>query len=307
MQFRHLRYFVKVVEAGSFSRAAATIHVAQPALSQQIADLEARMGMSLLQRNPRGVKPTAAGEVLYREASAILRQLEHLSKLIRSATGEPEGLVSLGLVATIAPKLAGPFIEACRAALPRVTLKVADSDSESLESRVQANTLDVAVVFEDELVPHYSRTLLFRQRLYLISSDSGKTGPSSISLEEVAKLPLVLPSPPNTRRRLVERVMTAAKLSHRVVAETETLASEFSAVRFGTGHSILPIGDLSSFPHDGLAKPMLIEPALYGTCSLIASSDFPLTAAAEAVREALIKFIKDQMQKTKSPGAEWIG
>ena len=66
MQFRHLRYFVKIVEAGSFSRAAATIHVAQPALSQQIADLEDRMGVPLLQRTPRGVRPTPAGEVLYR-------------------------------------------------------------------------------------------------------------------------------------------------------------------------------------------------------------------------------------------------
>ncbi len=56
MQFRQLRYFVKIVEAGSFSRAAATIHVAQPALSQQIAELEERMGLSLLQRSARGVR-----------------------------------------------------------------------------------------------------------------------------------------------------------------------------------------------------------------------------------------------------------
>src|SRR5271156_3834684 len=61
MQLRHLRYFVKIVEAGSFSRAAATIFVAQPALSQQIAELEEQMGVSLLKRSARGVRPTAAG------------------------------------------------------------------------------------------------------------------------------------------------------------------------------------------------------------------------------------------------------
>jgi LysR family nitrogen assimilation transcriptional regulator len=72
MQLRHLRYFVKIVEAGSFSRAAATIHVAQPALSQQIAEHEEQLGISLLQRNARGVRPTAAGDVLFREASVIL-------------------------------------------------------------------------------------------------------------------------------------------------------------------------------------------------------------------------------------------
>ena len=78
MQFRQLRYFVKIVEAGSFSRAAATIHVAQPALSQQIAELEERLGLKLLQRSARGVTPTAAGEVLFREASSILHQLDQL-------------------------------------------------------------------------------------------------------------------------------------------------------------------------------------------------------------------------------------
>ncbi|MEI9899681.1 MAG: LysR family transcriptional regulator [Hyphomicrobium sp.] len=58
MQLRHLRYFVKIVEAGSFSRAATTIHVAQPALSQQIAELEERLGVPVLQRHARGVRPT---------------------------------------------------------------------------------------------------------------------------------------------------------------------------------------------------------------------------------------------------------
>ena len=60
MHYRHLYYFVRIVEAGSFSQAARTIHVAQPALSQQIAELEASLGVPLLQRSARGVRPTAA-------------------------------------------------------------------------------------------------------------------------------------------------------------------------------------------------------------------------------------------------------
>jgi hypothetical protein len=59
LQLRHLRYFVKIVEAGSFSRAAATIHVAQPALSQQIAELEEELGVALLQRHARGIAGSA--------------------------------------------------------------------------------------------------------------------------------------------------------------------------------------------------------------------------------------------------------
>jgi LysR family transcriptional regulator, nitrogen assimilation regulatory protein len=70
MQFRQMRYFVKIVDAGSFSRAAATIHVAQPALTHQIHELEEKLGVVLLQRSARGVRPTAAGEVLYAQAAA---------------------------------------------------------------------------------------------------------------------------------------------------------------------------------------------------------------------------------------------
>src|ERR1700679_3749681 len=125
MQFRQLRYFVKIVEAGSFSRAAATIHVAQPALSQQIAELEERLGLSLLLRSARGVRPTAAGELLYREASTILRLMEKLPGIVRSESGQIEGTVSVGMSSTLAATLAGAFIEACKTALPKVTLKFA--------------------------------------------------------------------------------------------------------------------------------------------------------------------------------------
>src|SRR5579871_3622973 len=86
MQYRHLHYFVKIVEAGSFSQAARTIHVAQPALSQQIAELEASLGIALLQRSARGIKPTVAGQKLYDEASSILRRYENLPSLIRSSS-----------------------------------------------------------------------------------------------------------------------------------------------------------------------------------------------------------------------------
>jgi LysR family transcriptional regulator, nitrogen assimilation regulatory protein len=94
----------KIVDAGSFSRAASVVHVAQPALSQQIAELEERLGVMLLQRSARGVRPTAAGEILYKEASAILHQLDQLPSAIRPSSGEPEGTVSLGFVSSLAAK-----------------------------------------------------------------------------------------------------------------------------------------------------------------------------------------------------------
>jgi LysR family nitrogen assimilation transcriptional regulator len=107
MHYRQLYYFVRIVEAGSFSQAARTIQVAQPALSQQIADLEASLGVPLPQRSARGVRPTAAGQKFYDEASSILRKYENLPGLVRSSAGDVEGRVSLGMSASLSTTLVG--------------------------------------------------------------------------------------------------------------------------------------------------------------------------------------------------------
>jgi len=307
VHFRHLRYFVKIVEAGSFSRAAATIFVAQPALSQQIGELEEQLGVSLLQRSARGVRPTAAGEVLYREASAILRQIEQLPSIVRSSGGEAQGVVSLGMSSTLAATLAGAFIEACKSALPKITLKFTASDSESIKSKIQSQALDLAVVFEDELVPVFSRKPLFRQRLYLICHQTNPKYTASVSLKQIAKLPLILPSHPNVARVLIDRAFTDAGLTTNVVAEADELSSIISAVRTGIGNTLLPKGNLSDIVGNDLPPPLLVEPPLFLTASVISSGDFPLTHAGEAVRNVLSKFVETHLHRTQAPGAEWIG
>jgi LysR family transcriptional regulator, nitrogen assimilation regulatory protein len=306
MQFRHLRYFVKVVEAGSISRAAAAIHVAQPALSQQIGELEERLGLTLLQRSSRGVRPTAAGEVLFREASDILRQLEQLPGIVRSGSGEVEGVVNLGMAVTLAGSLAGPAIAACRDVLPRVTLKFSDDDSETLQARVEAHTLDMAVVFEDEFAPIFSRRPIFQQRFFLVRREPLAGCDGTVSLDQIAKLPLVLPGNPNQRRSVIDRAFAAAGLTPNIVAEADAVLSELSAVQSGVGSSIFNAGTFSNVYRGQFADPLLIEPPLVMTCSVISSSDFPLTHAGEAVKAVLIRFIEDHIGQQKRPGAELI-
>jgi LysR family transcriptional regulator, nitrogen assimilation regulatory protein len=307
MQYRHLYYFVKIVEAGSFSQAARTIHVAQPALSQQIAELEASLGIPLLQRSARGVRPTVAGEKLYEEASSILRRLENLPGLVRSSTGEVQGTVGLGMPASLSTTLVGPFIETCRAAYPKITLKFIDGDSEFLRDEVEKSRLDLALAYEDEFFPVVLRQPLFRQNHYLICSRrNAPASGSPISLQDVAKIPLVLPGRLNARRVVIDRTFAEAGLSLNLAAEAVTVSSELSAVRSGAASTILNLGDMSGFSLDDFAEPILIEPTFYLTCCVIWSNEFPLTLAAEHVKKLLIDFLKGHIEKTKRPGAEWL-
>lgn len=306
MQYRQLRYFVKVVEAGSFSRAAAVIHVAQPALSQQVGDLEEQFGVSLLLRSARGVRPTAAGTVLYREASDIIRQLDQLPGIVRSSTGEVEGIVNFGMTTALAGAFAGPAVAACREALPKVTLKFSDADSDVLQARIEAQKLDMALVFEDQFAPNFSRHPIFRQRLYLVGREPIKGCQATVSLEQVVKLPLVLPPVPKHRRAVIDRAFAAAGLSPNIVAEADAGLSELSAVRSGVGNSIFHAGTFKNVYPGAFAEPLLIEPPMFLTCSLVYSSDFPLTYAGEAVKKVLIQFVEDQIRQNSRPGAELI-
>jgi LysR family transcriptional regulator, nitrogen assimilation regulatory protein len=306
MQFRQLRYFVKIVDAGSFSRAATVVHVAQPALSQQVAELEERLGVMLLQRSARGVRPTAAGEILYKEASEILHQLDQLPSAISPRSREPKGSVSLGFAVSLAPKLVGGVLEECRTKLPKVTLRMSDGDSLSLEDRIGSNSIDLAVLYEDEFATALTRRPLFRQKMYLISRLPLPDHENPISLERIAEIPLVLPGVPNGRRALIDRVFAAAKLTPNIVLEADSLSSEMWAVRTDVGCTILPVGDISHFGPHAFAKPILIEPPMYLICSIAYSAGFPLTNAGEAVREFLLSFMERRLQQPDMPGTEWI-
>src|SRR5471032_3655048 len=97
MDLRQLRYFVKVVECTNITRASEALHIAQPAISQQIRNLEADLGMQLLERSVQGVVPTAAGQTLYRHAIELLRQADGTRGLLRQDAEYPQGKVSVGI------------------------------------------------------------------------------------------------------------------------------------------------------------------------------------------------------------------
>jgi LysR family nitrogen assimilation transcriptional regulator len=206
---------------------------------------------------------------------------------------------------TLAPSVAGPFIETCKAALPKVTIKFAVSNSDAIRARVEAQTLDIALVFEDELVASFSRKPLFRQRLYFITREP--LPDKSVSLGRLAKLPLILPIQPNVMRTVIDRALTAAGIAPNITAEADAISSVLSAVRTGVGNAIIATGNLADVFGDDLPPPLLVEPPLYLTASIIWSSDFPLTHAGEAVRNVLAQYVERYLREHRPPGVRWIG
>ena len=120
-----LRYLKAVADHGSFTRAAAALHVSQPALSQQIRELEERMGVQLLDRSGRTVRPTDMGEAYLRHVRRALDELEVGGRAIRDVKDLSSGALRLGFTPSFAIYLLGPLIRRYRDRFPGIVLGVA--------------------------------------------------------------------------------------------------------------------------------------------------------------------------------------
>src|SRR6516225_1714016 len=101
MDVKQLRYFIRIVESGNVTRAAEALHIAQPALSQQLNHLESELATRLLNRSALGVTATRSGELLYRHAKEILRQVDNTRAALRQESDRPSGRVSVAMPSSI--------------------------------------------------------------------------------------------------------------------------------------------------------------------------------------------------------------
>ena len=147
LAIRHLRYFLAVAEAGSFSRAADRLGISQPSVSQQMRDLEASLRVSLFQRKGKRILLTASGLIFQQHARAVLRQLETFLQDLHHGTEELRGSLHLGVIPVLnvplVPELLGQF----GAAHPGMSLVVEEISSTEIETALEEGRMDVGLGF----------------------------------------------------------------------------------------------------------------------------------------------------------------
>lgn len=146
MELRHLRYFMAVAEDLNFRRAAARLHVAQPALSAQIKSLESDLGVRLLERTTRSVSLTAAGRLFLEEARALLVAAEQARQRARRADQGIEGLLRLGVIAPAANSRTAAVLREFRTRFPGVQLSLFDLTSPAQLERIRSGELDAGLL-----------------------------------------------------------------------------------------------------------------------------------------------------------------
>src|SRR5690606_15888338 len=204
------------------TRAAESLHLAQPALSQQMALLEETLGVGLLARGAKGVQPTAEGLLLYRHAQTILRQVDATRSLLARAADQVTGTVSIGLASSTARILSLPLMQRVKAELPAIVLEIVDIPSADLTTLVLQGRIDFSLSPDQRPMNGLMHETLLQEELLLLTPPSWHMASDKPRIAEIAKLPLILPSPPNTLRARVDHAFLTAGYTTNLYAEAST-------------------------------------------------------------------------------------
>jgi len=310
MDIRQLRYFIAIVEQRSFSRAAALLSIAQPALSLHVRNMEAHLGTSLLLRSPKGVVPTETGEILLRNARIILDQLAVVEEEIRGQENDPAGEVRLGLPGTISQHLAVPLIMAARTRYPRLKLRVAEAMSGFVLEWLREQRVDLAVLYNKPDDVGIRLTHVLDEELVFFGPANPMPGSqvpdpaqSSLAFADVAKFPLILPSPGHGLRDLIERYALSQTIVLNSVIDVDSYTSINELVAVHYGYSILPFNAISKEVTAGSLRSWRIrEPNLTRGVHIAYATSRPKIHAVAAIEALTYEVLRDLVKSGRWAG-----
>ena len=265
METQHLKSFLKIADVGSISRAAESLGIAQPSLSQQLLRLEDELRFTLFRRTARGVTLTEAGRIFQERARNILRSTELAIEDIREMSAEPSGLVIMAVPYSIS-KLAGvALVEAFLQSAPQISFRLVEAATGQIRGYLEGSKIDIGIMHDLGPLRHLSSRRLASEELYLIgpagSYGTLKSMPD-VTMAELSALPLILPGPAHGLRQIIDHEATRLGLALTIRLEIDAMAHVGSLVAAGHGFSILPLPAIA----DALAaKKLSIARIEHGT------------------------------------------
>jgi LysR family transcriptional regulator, nitrogen assimilation regulatory protein len=303
---RRLISFIKIVDTGSVSRAADLLNIAQPALSQQLAALEAYFKQKLVLRGQQGVTPTEAGRALYRHAQSIVRQVEHARADITRFGRELSGSVSVGLSPFASGStLSLALLRTVQERHPGILLHINQSFGEVYSELIMTGRLEVAIIHGAGPLKGVHYVPLMVETFFLVVAESMQLPATdgAVPVQALTDVPMLLPPRYNFVRKAVELAFTRSRSNLRLAAEIESIDALREAVAAGLGATILPwtIANQIVVPGRSMIQP-ISSPAIEDTVSLCTSDYLPLSGPAEAVHEILLELARGAVTTSAWPG-----
>ncbi len=312
MDLRTLRYFIAVVEAGSLSRAAGSLYVAQPALTAQIKKLEADLDAQLLQRSHVGVTPTPAGLQLYEDARRLLSDAAAVRERIQRLPKGPEGSVTVALPFLLASLLMGPVLTTLKERHPRIRVFVLDDLSLMVRKAMAEGRADIGLLVDTPQAEGLACRPLATESIYFCGVDReyqvrkllrkarrAPAAPSSavaqrahfeIDFAHAAAQPLVLQSRRFSIRRSVEDAALAHGLTLNVAHEHDSAGVIRSLSQCGAGFTFIPACAMAGLPPENAdwIAARVVRPGLDRAYTL-ATAERTQDEATAVVAEVLVE------------------
>ncbi|MGJ7545871.1 LysR family transcriptional regulator [Variovorax sp. LT1R16] len=311
MELRSLRYFIAVLEAGSLSRAAGALYVAQPALTAQIKKLEVELGTQLFERSHVGVTPTAAGLQLYQDARKLLSDASAMRERLQRVPDGLEGSVTVAVPFLLASLLLGPVLARLKQSNPRIRVFVIDDLSLMVRKAMVERRADIGVLVDTEYVNGLDVKPLAREAMFVCGHDADgevaamtmpptdkkamKSKAAAVQRPELpfaraAGLPLVLQSRRFSIRAQVERTAIDLGLELNIAHEHDSARVIRSLYLAGAGFTFSPACAVGDAPPGGKQwlVARVVQPDLARTYFLATPSARAPDPATRAVMEALV-------------------
>lgn len=290
LETRRLQLFIEIADAGSISRAAANIGVAQPALSQQLAILEHEFKARLVERSSHGISLTPAGRKLYARAQLILRHIDGLRAHLHGDDEVIAGTVSVGLMATQALSIGAPLLALATQEFPHVRLHMREGLTSVLLPLVEAGSLDIVVGPVGRRRPNVESIAMFREELKIVQAVGQPPPPNDLS--QLAACKWVLSTSQNLSQSLLRGIFANVGAELNIAVEITSLPLMLRAVASGMGMTLLPLATVeAAVERDDLSIWPFPTQALYRSVHLTFRIDPPPSPAELAIRDLITRVV----------------
>jgi LysR family nitrogen assimilation transcriptional regulator len=284
MELRSLRYFLAVVDAGSFNAASAAIAISQPALTRQIHDLEKDLGVTLLHRTSRGVRLTPPGATLYLSAQKIVAEANRARAALDGRRNvESDIPVILGASPTVVRFLVPGVFSMCQRTIQSVRLSVREAFTPTLLEWLVKGLVDVAIVTKTDAPIGLPVTLqpLLAEPFALICPKS-KNVPPIVHVSDLREIPLLMTT---LHKRLVETELAHIGAKLKIHAEIDSVDSIKELVLQGQACTLMPISVFHAQPDERVSLSEIAGTQLQRQLLVAARIEKDESSATSALRD----------------------
>ena len=304
LELRQIHYFIAVAESASLSKAVDRLHIAQPALSQNIKNLEEELGTRLFERSRQGMALTDSGSAFLEHAKGIIRQVNRAKESVREFNENPSGMVSIAMPASIANVLSVPLFQLLKEGHPGIELNLDEGLTGNVRQAFELGLFDIILEFDADESDNLSVVPLIREELYFISRfKHGGKKKSEIEFRALANYPIIMPQVQHAMGRTIMKYAQEQHLKLNVSSSTTALHPAIKLIEAGIGYGILPWSAIHErFEQKVIDARKIVNPSMHREVSMLSALDRPRTLATDKVHQLIQKVVRQVHAEDKWRG-----